>query len=240
MNLSDMISPEVIERETLRLGILPFFNNRVEGFSIAEHTPEDLWFNDNVDGPWEWKGPVLARLSCAYGKFFEQKAGYISLNLLPHLINVRRHIYPFDRLTDVERRIYDTLVENESLRSDFLKDKTGLWPKKALSRKSGSPLDSFLHSKEKNKTESFDTAIMRLQMSTWIITGDFEYLYTKQGKRYGWGKAIYVTPEAMYGDDITNYRGFSPKESLDFICNSISKNTNIDYSVINKMMAWKI
>lgn len=242
MNLRDMTSPDVIESEVLCYGILPFFINRIEGFSIAEHTPEDLWFNDNVDGPWEWKGPIISRMTCAYGKFFEQKAGYISLALLPHLINIRRSVYPISRMTETERRLYDTLLENESMRSDFLREKSGLWPKKSTSKKEINPFD-ILDSKKKNsknKTESFDTAIMKLQMSTWIVTGDFEYNYTKEGKRYGWGKSVYVSPEAMYGDEITDAEGMSADESMDYICKYISDRTNAEYNVIRKMMTWKI
>lgn len=41
------------------LGFLPLLKNRVPGFSVEEHTPLDLWFADGVDGPWEWKGPVI-------------------------------------------------------------------------------------------------------------------------------------------------------------------------------------
>lgn len=26
---------------------------------MEEHTPPELWFVDGVEGPWEWKGPVI-------------------------------------------------------------------------------------------------------------------------------------------------------------------------------------
>lgn len=247
MELRDFTSPDIIESEAIRIGILPFFNNRVEGFSIAEHTPENLWFNDNVDGPWEWKGPIIANMRCAYGKFFEQKAGYISLELLPHLINIRRSLYPLDKMTNVERCVYDTLVSHESMRSDHLKDKTGLWPKTRAKKADDNIIDIIAakgakgnNKSKESKVESFDTAIMKLQMSTWIVTGDFEYLYTKEGKRYGWGKAVYVSPEAMYGESITNTDGISPEESMEIICNHIKENTGIEKSVVMKMMTWKI
>ena len=37
-------------------GFLPFFRNEIHGFSIEELCPPELWFADDVDGPWEWKG----------------------------------------------------------------------------------------------------------------------------------------------------------------------------------------
>ena len=39
-------------------GFLPFFRNEIPGFSIEELCPPELWFADDVDGPWEWKGPA--------------------------------------------------------------------------------------------------------------------------------------------------------------------------------------
>ena len=42
-------------------GFLPFFRNEIHGFSIEELCPPELWFADDVDGPWEWKGPAAER-----------------------------------------------------------------------------------------------------------------------------------------------------------------------------------
>ena len=64
-----MDSPEAIRDAVRRLGFLPFFKNEIPGFSIAEHTPLELWFSDAQDGPWEWKGPVARTGECVYGKF---------------------------------------------------------------------------------------------------------------------------------------------------------------------------
>ena len=73
------------------IGFLPFFPNRITGFSVAECTPSGLWFVDGVDGPWEWKGPVIRSLHCAYGKFFQGKAGYVSKEWFPLLSKWRTH-----------------------------------------------------------------------------------------------------------------------------------------------------
>ena len=59
-------------------GFLPFFENGIPGFSVEELTPKELWFASDVDGPWEWKGPVIRASGCAYGKFFGGKAVFIS------------------------------------------------------------------------------------------------------------------------------------------------------------------
>ena len=59
-------------------GFLPFFRNEIHGFSIEELCPPELWFADDVDGPWEWKGPAARSGKCLYGKLFNKKAGFVS------------------------------------------------------------------------------------------------------------------------------------------------------------------
>ena len=59
-------------------GFLPFFRNEIHGFSIEELCPPELWFADDVDGPWEWKGPATRSGKCLYGKLFNKKAGFVS------------------------------------------------------------------------------------------------------------------------------------------------------------------
>lgn len=79
-----------LEQQVLREGFLPFFRCGIPGFSIEERTAPEYWFADGEDGPWEWKGPLIREGHCAYGKFFRKKAGYVSLEWLPHLMNYRR------------------------------------------------------------------------------------------------------------------------------------------------------
>ena len=63
-----------------KYGFLPFFRNSIEGFSIEEHiAPEHWYYSDSSQwDAWDWKGPVIQKTGCAYGKFFEHKAVYIS------------------------------------------------------------------------------------------------------------------------------------------------------------------
>ena len=74
-------------RETLALaaeslGILPFFPNLVKGLSVEEMCAPGMLFGGNYDeGCWEWKGPVIRKRTTAYGKFFQRKAGFVSLDL---------------------------------------------------------------------------------------------------------------------------------------------------------------
>ena len=83
-------SAEEMEQTALELGFLPFFRCGIPGFSIEERIAEEYWFSDEAEGAWEWKGPVIREGHCAYGKFFAKKAGYVSLEWLPDLMNYRR------------------------------------------------------------------------------------------------------------------------------------------------------
>jgi len=81
-------------------GFLPFFRNEIHGFSIEELCPPELWFADDVDGPWEWKGPAARSGKCLYGKLFNKKAGFVSREWIPDFANVRRNGYDFDARWD--------------------------------------------------------------------------------------------------------------------------------------------
>ena len=50
-------------------GFLPFFRNKIPGFSGEEMCPPELWFTEQ-DGPWDWKGPAAKSGRCIYGTFF--------------------------------------------------------------------------------------------------------------------------------------------------------------------------
>lgn len=165
-------------------GFLPFFQNEIIGFSVEEHTPSRFWFSDTEDGPWQWKGPVASSGNCVYGKFFGGKAGFVSRDWFPDFANYRRDGYDFDARYDDElastkdKRIYDTIIQHQSLLSKELKKICN-------------------YGKLGNK--GFDTIITRLQMQTYVNISNFEYMVDKQGQTYGWGVARYSTPEEQFG-----------------------------------------
>ena len=61
-----------LEEAVERTGILPFFKNRVAGWSLAESIDPAVWFTSE-EGPWEWKGQLAAGRRCVYGKFIGGK-----------------------------------------------------------------------------------------------------------------------------------------------------------------------
>ena len=186
MRFQALRSPEDIISLTTELGFLPFFAGEIPGFSVEECCPPELWFSEEADGPWEWKGPAARSGQCVYGKFFGGKAGFISREWLPDFANFRRDGYDFDaRYEDglasrKDKEVYDTTAEHGALLSKELKR---------------------LCNYRKGRNTGFDTVITRLQMQTYLIIGDFVYLRDKFGQVYGWGVAQYTTPEAQFGYD---------------------------------------
>lgn len=64
--------------------------------------------------------------------------------------------------------------------------------------------------------------LQRLQMGAHLLIADFEYKYTARGDRYGWGVAVYSTPEIWFERRFDKI-GRSPQESLDFLADSLAE-----------------
>ncbi len=202
MKFYKLDSAEAVARLVNELGFLPFFANEITGFSVEEHCPSELWFSDVLDGPWEWKGPVI-RSGCLYGKFFRNKAGYVSQEWFADFANYRRDGYDFDSRMDEgiapkkDCDVYTAVVKQGKLLSKKLKEVCNY-------RKGGNV--------------GFETVLTRLQMQTYIDTSDFVYMTDKTGKAYGWGVAEYSTPEYRFGyDAVTAAYKRDPQESFERI-----------------------
>ena len=82
-----------------RIGILPFFKNRIPGWSLEEQIDPSVWFT-NQEGPWEWKGHMAADKSCVYSKVVRNGNAWVSLDLFPDLANYRRDGYDYEGLRE--------------------------------------------------------------------------------------------------------------------------------------------
>ena len=168
-------------------GFLPLFKNRIPGFSVEEHTPACLWFSEENEGPWEWKGPVIKDTGCAYGKFFFGKAGFVSKKWFPDFANYRRDGY------DLDARYDDGLLRK---RDKEIFDV--LWGKPSLISKEWRRLAGV------EKRGEFDACVSRLSYMGYVTTIDFEYQRDRYGSPYGFGLARYAVPETYFGKDFTD------------------------------------
>ena len=169
-------------------GFLPFMKNQIPGFSVEEHTPPELWFAEDQDGPWEWKGPAIEKAGCAYGKFFRGKAGFISREWFSDFANYRRDGYDLDAAYDdghvrlQDKLVYDALAAEPSLLSREWHKLTGI-----------------------QKRSTFDASVTRLQMQGFVITIGFEYALDKYGNPRGWAISRCATPENFWGHGFTEH-----------------------------------
>ena len=168
-----------------RLGIVPLFANSVPGFSVEEHVDPSVWFAGD-EGVWEWKGPVIRESCCAYGKFFEKKAVFVSVEWFPDLANYRRDGYDLDARYDdglapfKDKELFELLAARAPVLSKELK-RAGDYGKTGR--------------------KGFDTIITRLQAQCYVLINDFVYERYRFGNTYGWGVAEYSTPEIFFGPD---------------------------------------
>ena len=192
------------------VGCLPLFKNEIDGFSVEEHTWSDGWWSgDPEQDPWEWRAILARSEKVAYGKFFDKKAGFISLEWLPYFVNYRRDGYDFDARYDDElasirsKKIMDLFLVHEELFSYELKELAG-----------------FGKGGEKN----FPGIVTDLQMQTYLAVKDFRCKKNKKGQEYGWAIAVYCMPEQIWGyDAVTAAYKEEPEVSKNRIFNRVKE-----------------
>ncbi|MBO4391864.1 MAG: hypothetical protein J5816_01030 [Clostridia bacterium] len=184
-------------------GFVPLFAGSIPGFSVEEHVAPSVWFDSGSDGVWEWKGPVIRESGCAYGKFFENRAVFISREWFCDFANYRRNGYDFDSKCDEglvfyrDKELYELIDKNAPVLSKKLKA---------------------LGNYRRDGKKGFDTSVNRLQAQCYVIISDFKYEKDRYGSTYGWGVAEYSTPEMFMGDFFTsNVYSHTPEQSFDRI-----------------------
>ena len=201
---------EELEEYIESIGFLPLFANGVEGFSVEEWTDPKYWWTDNaLRDPWAWREQISGKRKIAYGKFFDKKAGFVSLEWLPYFVNYRRDGYDFDaRWEDGlanrrEKKIMDhyirtdeagdTVYSEEEILSTELKKKAGF-------------------GKEGDK--NYPGIITGLQMQFYLVTAGFRRRVNKKGGEYGMAVSVMFPPEKIWGYDmVTSAYKESPGES---------------------------
>lgn len=169
------------------LGFLPFFDCGIDGFSADELVDPACRYRPLPDGGWDWplwdwKGPIVKETHCAYGKFFNGKAGFVSREWWPDFCNWRRSLHPAPAEDSIEGIILDVLHLNGSMITRNLRNACGL----------GGP-------KLRGKFDGYTT---RLEMAARVVIEDFVYAHDKHNRPYGWGLALLNTPENLLGREL--------------------------------------
>ncbi len=170
-----------------RIGFLPLFKNNIEGFSVEECTAAAAWWSGGRnEDPWEWREIIAAQGKVAYGKLFNNKAGFVSREWYPLFAAYRRDGYDFDsRYEDGLasrkcKKIVDILSEHETLPSHELKALAGF---------------------HAGGEKGFEGAMALLQMQTYITVRGFKRKRNKKNEEYGWAVAVYSLSEKLFGED---------------------------------------
>ena len=187
-------------------GFIPYFRNSLPGFSIEEHVDPRAWFDDELEGVWEWKGPVIRELGCAYGKFFEKKAAFISRRWFPDFANYRRNGYDYEGFYNDEYGTYKDKVLFDLI------EKHGPILSKELKK---------LGRYKKGGNTGFDTSINRLQHQCFVVISDFKYMKDRKGREYGWGVAEYSTAEQFFAEPLNAVYSVAPKDSYEKVFDHI-------------------
>ncbi len=168
------------------IGFLPLFKNNIEGFSVEERTAAVSWWSGRKEDPWEWREIIAGEGKVAYGKLFNNKAGFVSGKWYPLFAAYRRDGYDFDsRYEDGLasrkcKKIIDVLTEYETLPSNKLKVMAGFGP---------------------GGEKGFEGAMTLLQMQTYITVRNFQRRRNRRNEEYGWPVAVYSLSEKLFGED---------------------------------------
>ena len=207
------LTPTVVSAETMlgvigTLGIVPFFENPIQGYSIEEMTAWENWFDGQEDlrlTPWDWKIPVVQSGDIAYGKFlWGGKAAFATVEWYAELMNWRRS-QPKYRPLQEQQAVLDYLKEHDTIGIKEIRGLLGV------------------------KKSAADALITRLQMQCRVVTGDLTRVYRGPDLHYnGWQVSSFCTPESLFcADTLPGPGGFpfgevrtlevkhSPAESLE-------------------------
>ena len=171
-------SAEAMLRTILELGIIPFFENPIPGYSIEELTPPENWFDtqENLSfTPWDWKIPCVQSGEIAYGKFlFGGKAAFATIEWYAHLRNYRQSLDKYRPDAD-QQKILEYLKENGSISIKEIRGLLGI------------------------KKGQADAIMTRLMMQCRVVTGDIIRVYRGPDLHYnGWQTSSFCTPESLF------------------------------------------
>ena len=197
-------SPEDLLALVSETGFLPLFSNDIPGFSVEEHTPAaDWWTDDPATDPWAWRQVLAPNPFVAYGKFFDKKAGFVSLEWFPAFANYRRDGYD-----------YEGMYEDGKLSGRC-------WRILQVLGLDGNAVGNGMLSGEIRKQagleKGFEGALTELQMKSFLIMSDFRRKKNRRGEEYGWHVAELMTPETKWGYDTVNFCDERPEESWERI-----------------------
>ena len=191
-----VVSPESMTGTILSMGMVPFFENPIAGWSIEEMTPSQYWFDapdgEIVNTPWDWKIYCVQSGEIAYGKFlWGGKAAFATVEWYRELRNWRLSLDKYQP-DAAGQKILDYIEEHGSIGIKEVRALLGI------------------------KKGQADALMTRLQMGCRVVTGDIIRVYRGADLHYnGWQQSSFCKPEDLFGAPIVfpGFKGASVPES---------------------------
>lgn len=185
------------------IGFMTLSNNCIEFMNLSNLTEESQWHTGLSSDPWPWRVNIERDHKAAYGKIFDRKPGFISLEWLPSFISARRkgrsfaEIYAEGLLSSEAKQIYELFKHHETLAVHEIKSMGGF-------------------TKESNA--KYEAAMSELQMWMFITVNGTKQKVSAKGEPYGWPSTAYSTIETWAGPELMAeaYR-MNPEDAMEEI-----------------------
>lgn len=201
--------------EIKRLGIVPFTNCGIDGWSIQEMTAPGCWFDsEGVLGPWDWKIDCVQTGEIVFGKLLGGKSAFMTVEFYRELMNYRRSLPKyrmplrerFKAVTATDKMmkilspiVYNAIKETGSISSKEIRTiAAGILTPQMIKPLGAKYRPLLIPTIKKN---ILDSVIGYLQMGTWCVVGDYERIYKGPNLEYsGWQHAMFTTPDILFPD----------------------------------------
>lgn len=185
------------------IGFMTLSTNNIGFTNLADLTTEDQWHTGLPSDPWRWRVRIEDDHKAAYGKLFDKKPGFISLEWYPVFLAARRkgrsfaEVYSEGLLSNHSKQIYELFKYHKSLAVHEIKAMCGF-------------------TKESNT--KYENAMTELQMWMFITVNGTKQKISAKGDPYGWPSTAYSTVETWAGEKlIEEAKRMNPKDALDEI-----------------------
>lgn len=168
------------------VGFMPLSNNKPGFASLASLTEEQAWHTGKETDPWIWRKRIAEEKKATYGKFFDKKPAFISLEWLPYFLAARRgaltvvEIYEQGQLSQRAKDVYDLFDQREQIAAHEIKP---------------------LLARDIGKTE-LENALNELQMGLFLTISGAEQKTNARGEAYGWPSICLMKMENWVGAEV--------------------------------------
>lgn len=206
--MKDYISTKISEYKEFTsivegVGFMTLSNNCIDLISLEDLTMKEQWHTGLETDPWLWRVNIEKDGKAAYGKLFDKKPGFISLEWYPKFLAARRNgrsfteMYSAGLVSNYAKQIYDLFESHKILAVHEIKSLGGF---------------------TKDLNSKYEAAMCELQMGMFITVKGTKQKISSKGEPYGWPSTAYSTVEVWAGDKLIeeSYR-IKPKDAMDEI-----------------------